>query len=286
MNRVMWDNPATRANVGTLTDRGVTLVGPASGSQACGEEGPGRMVEPAALITAVYRLFSSNRLSGLKVMVTAGPTREAIDPVRFLSNRSSGRMGYAVARAAAEAGAEVTLVSGPTALTAPAGVELVSVMSAGEMQAAVESRIAGTDIFIAAAAVADYRAARPAEQKMKKSTDGLILSLERTPDILAQVAAQTQRPFTVGFAAETENLDVHARQKLVAKQLDLIAANAVGEGLGFDTEDNALTLYWRDGEQQLSRDTKERLARQLITTIADRYHAQHSNQDSQSTARQ
>lgn len=286
MNRAMWVNQATQVNIETLMQRGMNLIGPASGSQACGEEGPGRMVEPAALITAIYRLFSSDRLAGSKVMVTAGPTREAIDPVRFLSNRSSGRMGYAVARAAAEAGAEVTLVSGPTALPVPAGVELIAVTSAAEMLAAVESRIDSTNIFIAAAAVADYRAARPADQKIKKTTDGLILSLERTPDILAQIAARSPRPFMVGFAAETENLEANARQKLADKRLDLIAANLVGEALGFDAADNALTLYWHEGERQLQRDSKERLARQLITTIADRYHAQHSDQDSQFTARQ
>lgn len=285
MNQAMWSNPATQANIAALADRGLTIVGPASGSQACGEEGPGRMVEPAALITAVYRLFSSHRLAGVKMVVTAGPTREALDPVRFLSNRSSGRMGYAIARAAVEAGAEVVLISGPTALTAPAGVELISVTSAAEMQAAVEDHIDNTDIFVAAAAVADYRAVRRAEQKIKKSTDGLILSLERTPDILALAAGRAPRPFMVGFAAETENLEANARQKLAEKKLDLIAANLVGDALGFDAEDNELTLFWRDGERQLRRDTKERLARQLITTIADRFHAQHSDQDSQLTAR-
>lgn len=285
MNQAMWNNPATQSNITMLADRGMTIVGPASGSQACGEEGPGRMVEPAALITAIYRLFSSHRLAGVKVVVTAGPTREALDPVRFLSNRSSGRMGYAVARAAVEAGAEVVLVSGPTALEPPAGVDFVSVTSAAEMQAAVEAQIDNTDIFIAAAAVADYRASRPAEQKIKKSTDGLILSLERTPDILALVAGRTPRPFMVGFAAETENLEANAHQKLLDKKLDLIAANRVGDTLGFDAEDNELTLFWHDGERQLRRDSKERLARQLITTIADRFHAQHSDQDSQFTAR-
>lgn len=285
MNRVMWDHPATQANVATLKQRAVSILGPGRGSQACGEEGAGRMVEPVELLDLLGRAFASDRLAGLHVAVTAGPTREAIDPVRYLSNRSSGRMGFAVARAAAEAGARVTLIAGPVNLATPAGINRIDVISASDMQRAVNGIIADTDIFIAAAAVADYRISQPAAQKMKKRTDGLILSLEQTPDILMSVAEHRPAPFTVGFAAETENLDEYARGKLVDKQLDLIAANKVGDDLGFDTEDNALILYWADGRRELEHAPKERLARELITIIADRYYAQHTNQDPRSASR-
>ncbi len=285
MNRLMWDNPATRGNIATLSDRGVAILGPGVGDQACGEEGAGRMLEPVELLEALGKAFASERLAGLHVVVTAGPTREAVDPVRFLSNRSSGRMGFAVARAAAEAGARVTLVTGPVSLPAPSGVERVDVTSAADMHAAVNDIVAGADIFIATAAVADYRVSQPAVQKMKKTAAGLILSLERTPDILMSVAGRTPAPFTVGFAAETECLEDYARAKLADKKLDLIAANQVGGGLGFDAEENALTLYWADGRQELAHAPKERLARELITVIADRYHAQYKDQDSQSASR-
>lgn len=295
MNRVMWDSPATQANLVTLQQRGITLLGPAEGAQACGETGAGRLLEPAELITGLGELFNSGELAGLTVVVTAGPTREKLDPVRYISNRSSGCMGYATACAARDAGARVILVSGPVNLDAPAGIEIVRVQSAADMQQAVDTHIATADIFIATAAVADYRAARPAEQKMKKQADGLVLSLERTPDILASVAARTPPPFCVGFAAETENVAAYAQAKLAAKCLDMIAANEVGEALGFDSDDNALVLYWPDnsaGTQSLAleRASKVRLARELITHIARRYYAKHtdtnhSGQDSQSATR-
>lgn len=285
MNRVMWDNPATQANVTVLKERGVTIAGPGSGSQACGEEGAGRMLEPLELIDHVIQIFKSDRLAGLHVVVTAGPTREAIDPVRYLSNRSSGRMGFAVARAASEAGARVTLVSGPVDLATPAGVERIDITTAADMEAAVKNIVDDADIFIGAAAVADYRSAQPALQKMKKTTDGLILSLEKTPDILAGITAQRPKLFTVGFAAETDNLEDYARAKLVHKKLDMVAANQVGDGLGFDADDNALSVYWNDGVRELARTTKEALARELISLIADRYHAQHSDQTTQSASR-
>lgn len=285
MNRVMWENPATQANVATLKDRGIQVLGPGAGSQACGEEGPGRMLEPSELIEHVAAIFSNDQLAGLHVVVTAGPTREAIDPVRYLSNRSSGRMGFAVARAVAEAGARVTLVSGPVTLATPGGVQRIDVTCAAAMQAAVADAITDADIFIAAAAVADYRSAQPAARKMKKSTDGLILSLEKTPDILGQVAAREPKVFCVGFAAETEQLEDYARAKLDAKRLDMIAANQVGADLGFDRDDNALSVYWAGGGCELTRAPKEQLARSLVTLISERFHAQHPDQDSQSATR-
>jgi len=286
MNRLMWQHPATRDNIETLEQRGVTILGPGVGSQACGEEGAGRMLEPAEIIDSLIRVFRSDRLAGLHVVVTAGPTREALDPVRYLSNRSSGRMGFAVARAAAEAGARVSLIAGPVTLETPAGVDRIDVVTAEEMQTAVMTAVAGADIFIGAAAVADYRNSQPAVQKMKKSADGLILSLEKTPDILAGVAALEAGPFTVGFAAETDNLEGYARAKLEQKGLDMVAANQVGLTLGFDREDNALSVYWADGGGiELEQAPKEQLARELISLIADRYHAQHPDQDHQSASR-
>ncbi|MDX5400010.1 MAG: bifunctional phosphopantothenoylcysteine decarboxylase/phosphopantothenate--cysteine ligase CoaBC, partial [Actinomycetes bacterium] len=267
--------PATRANREALAARGVILLGPAAGEMACGETGEGRMLEPEALLAGLAGLFETGRLAGRRVVVTAGPTREPIDPVRFLSNRSSGRMGFAVAEAAVEAGAEVVLVAGPVALETPAGVERVDVETAAQMQAAVMAAIPGSDVFIGAAAVADYRVDAVAGQKIKKTGEHLSLELVRNPDILAGVAALEPRPFVVGFAAETEHLLAHARDKLARKGLDLIAANAVGEGLGFDTEDNALELLWPDGQRSLPRASKTQLARELVTVIADRLDATH-----------
>ncbi|MBD3618608.1 MAG: bifunctional phosphopantothenoylcysteine decarboxylase/phosphopantothenate--cysteine ligase CoaBC [Chromatiales bacterium] len=273
MNPQMWAHPATQANREALATRGVTLLGPAAGEMACGETGEGRMLEPEALLAGLAGLFETGRLAGRRVVVTAGPTREPIDPVRYISNRSSGRMGFAVAEAAAEAGAEVVLVAGPVALETPARVERIDVETAAQMQAAVMAAIPGADVFIGAAAVADYRVDAVAGQKIKKTGEHLALELVRNPDILAGVAALASRPFVVGFAAETEQLLAHARDKLVRKGLDLIAANAVGEGLGFDTEDNALELLWADGQHSLPRASKTQLARELVAVIADRLDA-------------
>ncbi len=275
MNRVMWDAPATQANAALLRERGVHLWGPAEGEQACGERGPGRMLEPADLAARAAALLGGDGpLAGTTVLVTAGPTREAIDPVRFISNHSSGKMGHALARAAAEAGARVTLVSGPCALEAPPGVERVAVESAAEMYQAVMARAPGCDIFIAAAAVADYRPAAPREVKIKKGPGALRLELERTADILAAVAALDPAPFTVGFAAETEDLEGNARAKLEAKGIDLIAANRVGgEASAFGAEDNALAVYWRGGERALGRAPKIELARALIGLVAEQRRA-------------
>ncbi|ACL71205.1 bifunctional phosphopantothenoylcysteine decarboxylase/phosphopantothenate--cysteine ligase CoaBC [Thioalkalivibrio sulfidiphilus] len=270
MNQAMWANPATRANVQTLAERGVRLMGPGSGSQACGETGEGRMLEVPELVAGLEAVFATGALAGLQVLVTAGPTREPLDPVRYLSNRSSGKMGYAVARAAREAGARVTLVTGPTALAVPEGVEAVRVETAQEMLEAVMARVGTADVFVAAAAVADYRAASVETHKIKKQAEHLSLALERNPDILATVAALPGGPFTVGFAAETQDLERHARTKLMKKGLDLIAANDVSNGQGFDVDENALTLLWPGGGTTLERQPKERLARQLVTVIAQR----------------
>jgi phosphopantothenoylcysteine decarboxylase/phosphopantothenate--cysteine ligase len=271
MNRAMWDNPATRDNIMTLEQRGIRVLGPAEGVQACGESGPGRMLEPAELVTGIPALFDSGVLAGQRVLVTAGPTREAIDPVRYISNRSSGRMGYAVAAAAAEAGADVLLISGPVSLATPARVRRIDVESATEMHAAVMNEIARTDIFISVAAVADYRPGSIAQQKLKKSAATLSLELIVNPDILADVAALPDAPFTVGFAAETQAVEANARDKLRAKKIDMIAANAVGEQQGFECEDNALQVIWEQGEQQLGLTGKAKLARQLVAIIAEHF---------------
>ena len=269
MNQQMWANAATQANVATLRARGVSVLGPASGEQACGETGDGRMLEPAELAALVMDSLSAARpLAGCKVVVTAGPTRERIDPVRYISNRSSGKMGYAVAQAAREAGADVVLVSGPVSLPAPAGVTRVPVESAQQMHDAVHAALEGADIYIGAAAVVDYRPAAVAGQKIKKYSDTMTLELVRAPDILASVAALEHRPFVVGFAAETQDVERNARAKLECKRLDLIAANQVGDGIAFDRDDNALLLLWPGGREELLTCGKLELARQLVGRIA------------------
>jgi phosphopantothenoylcysteine decarboxylase/phosphopantothenate--cysteine ligase len=223
-------------------------------------------------VTATAGLFETRTLTGLRVLVTAGATREAIDPVRYISNHSSGRMGFAVAQAAVEAGAEVTLVSGPVSLATPPRVRRIDVVSAAGMQRAVLDEIVNCDIFIAVAAVADYRPATAAGGKLKKTAEQLTLTLVRNPDILAGVAALPEPPFTVGFAAETGSVVKHARAKRQAKELDMIAANRVGAGRGFDSEDNALHVIWADGECELPLTGKHRLARQLLAIVAERFH--------------
>jgi phosphopantothenoylcysteine decarboxylase/phosphopantothenate--cysteine ligase len=280
MNGRMWAAAATRANVETLESRGVRMLGPGSGDQACGEVGEGRMLEPAELAAHLDALVPvtgrDQSLLGLGVLITAGPTREAIDPVRYISNHSSGKMGYAVAAAARAAGASVILVSGPSDLPAPIGVERVRVESAGEMRDAVLSRVDGCDIFIAAAAVADYRPAVRAEQKIKKKESDLEIALVRNVDILAEVAAGDHPPFTVGFAAETERLEAHAREKLARKGLDMIAANPVGgENIGFGVDTNALRVFWKDGEADLGEATKTELARRLVALVSGRFREKH-----------
>ena len=294
MNRLMWQNPATQDNCRLLARRGVTLWGPGVGEQACGEIGAGRMLEPLELRNLVVQmlgvreqpvespprtplvepaLLGPHDLQGLTVLLTAGPTREALDPVRFISNRSTGRMGFAVAEAAALAGARVMLVSGPVSLKTPPGVERMDVESAVEMHKAVMQRVRQADIFIATAAVADYRAASPADQKIKKTRDALTLELVRNPDILAEVAAlRSHRPFTVGFAAETHDVVHYAEDKRRRKNLDLIAANQVGvAGSGFESEQNELHVLWEGGEKVLPLADKTLLGQQLVALIAEQY---------------
>ena len=271
MNWAMWQNAATQENLRRLQAWGVRLLGPVEGELAEGEVGMGRMMEPADIVAALAG-DAPRPLKGVHVLVTAGPTREPIDPVRYVSNRSSGKMGFAVARAAAEAGAEVTLVSGPVHLVTPRDVRRVDVETAAEMHDAVMQHIAAADIFIAAAAVADYAPAKRVPQKIKKQGKiNLDLRLKQTPDILAEVTKRARKPYIVGFAAETDELEKHAREKLAKKHLDLVAANWVGQGRGFDRDDNALSLYWLGGGEELGQASKLDLARRLITLIAARY---------------
>lgn len=265
MNRQMWESPATQRNMAQLKADGVMVLGPASGVQACGEEGPGRMLEAAQLAQEILASFQPKLLSGVKVLLTGGPTYEAIDAVRGITNRSSGKMAYAIARAAQELGAQVTLVSGPVALDAPQGVQRVKVESANEMFDAVKQRAADSDIFIAVAAVADYRVAQSSAQKIKKSADNLTLELVPNPDILAYVAALPNPPFCVGFAAESENLKVYAEQKRRAKKLPLLAANLAQQAIGAD--DNELILFDDAGEHLLPRSDKLTQARALLAHI-------------------
>lgn len=286
MNRVMWGKSATQANLATLQRHGVHVLGPDSGSQACGETGSGRMLEPLALVEAAAQLVAElppraatlrvvpapaaerDSLRGVRVLITAGPTREPIDPVRYITNRSSGKMGFALAAAAHAAGAEVVLVSGPVALPTPDGVRRIDVETAAEMSAAVELEVAEAEVFIGTAAVADYRPATPSTRKLKKSAARIEISLERTTDILATVAARPTRPFTVGFAAETHDLEAYARGKLEAKKLDLIAANDVGDGKVFDRDDNSLLVLWDDGRLELGPASKDEVAHRLLEIIA------------------
>lgn len=274
MNQQMYLNQATQDNIHRLKSRGVKIWGPAQGEQACGDVGPGRMLEPEALLGLIEGRFSPGKLSGKKVLITAGPTHEAIDPVRYIGNRSTGRMGYALAREAFEAGAEVTLVSGPVSLDSPAGVDRISVTSALEMHDAVLSQVSGADLFIACAAVADYRVTVVAPQKIKKSAKNIQLELTPNPDILSAVTGLENKPFTLGFAAETEKLEQNAADKLKRKNLDMIAANQVGGGqTGFESDTNELLVLWPGGKQMLSLNHKNEIAKQLIDLLADHYNA-------------
>ena len=278
MNHVMWDNAAVQANRKTLEERGVQILGPDHGSQACGETGAGRMLDPGEIAAIVCgsqlpASAASATLAGRTVLVTAGPTRESIDPVRYITNRSSGKMGYAVASAAAELGARVILVSGPVSLAEPAAVEVVQVKTAEEMYVLTHEHIEAVDVFVAAAAVSDYRPVDSAPQKIKKSEETMRLDLVRSKDILASVAALDNAPFTVGFSAETENVREYALGKLNDKKLDMIVANRVGDDCGFDCDDNAVEVYWRDGEQSFPMAAKTDLAQQIMRLAADRFAA-------------
>jgi phosphopantothenoylcysteine decarboxylase/phosphopantothenate--cysteine ligase len=274
MNQGMWKDPATTANIGLLQQRGIRLAEPAHGIQACGDVGPGRMREPAHIAEDAASMFSYGLLDGLKLAITAGPTREALDPVRYISNHSSGKMGYAIARAAADAGAVTSLISGPVNLQTPDRVRRVDVLSADDMLQAALDEVPQCDIFIACAAVADYRPAEVAGQKIKKSGQHIQLELVRNPDIVATITAARERPFTVGFAAETRDLENYARAKLESKNLDMIVANEVGnsEG-GFNSDNNAALILWPGGGKEVALTSKGQLARILIESIAARYRA-------------
>lgn len=270
MNRQMWINPATQRNVAQVRGDGVVILGPASGEQACGEVGEGRMLEAEALCQALIALFQPKLLAGKRVLLTAGPTQEPLDPVRVLTNLSSGRMGYALARACAEAGASVTLVSGPVCLPTPAGVTRIDVVSALEMRDAVINALPA-DIFIAVAAVADYRPAAPATHKIKKGAERLTLDLVANPDILAEVAARPDAPFCIGFAAESQHLAEYAETKRRAKRLPLVVGNLVQDGLG--GEANQITLFDAAGSHPLPPGDKLTLARAIVRHIAEMIHA-------------
>jgi len=275
MNQQMWAHASVQANIGLLRQRGVHLLGPASGDQACGDIGNGRMLEALELRDVLVGSFGNGALAGLNVVVSAGPTYEDIDPVRFIGNRSSGRMGFAVAQAAAAAGAAVTLIAGPVSLATPHGVgQRVDVRSAAQMHAEVLAASAHADIYVGAAAVGDYRPHAVSVKKLKKENGaGLSLQLSENADILASLSSQPTHPFLVGFAAETHDVARYAQDKLQRKGLDMVAANRVGEGLGFEADDNALTLYWADGMIELPRAAKSELARQLVAQIGERYRA-------------
>jgi phosphopantothenoylcysteine decarboxylase/phosphopantothenate--cysteine ligase len=267
MNRQMWENPATQRNVAMLQADGVTILGPAVGEQACGETGPGRMLEPDALCEAMLAFFTPKLLAGRKVLLTAGPTFEAIDPVRGITNSSSGKMGYALATACARAGAEVVLVSGPVALAAPEGVRRIEVTGALQMHDEVFAAMTGVDVFIAVAAVADYRPAESAVRKIKKSGAALHLQLVPNPDILAEVASLPEPPFCVGFAAESHDLDAHAEGKRQAKRLPMLVGNLLGDGLGGN--ENTVVIYDEEGRHPLPRAPKTYLAQRIVERIAD-----------------
>ncbi|HHF3060902.1 TPA: bifunctional phosphopantothenoylcysteine decarboxylase/phosphopantothenate--cysteine ligase CoaBC [Vibrio diabolicus] len=268
MNQQMYRNLATQENIATLARRGMHIWGPAAGEQACGDVGPGRMLEPMQLVHLCEQFFQPKLLEGKSILITAGPTREAIDPVRYITNHSSGKMGYALASAAAQMGAKVTLVSGPVSLNTPVGVERINVSSAQEMHEAVMAHANKHDAFISCAAVADYRPQTIASQKLKKTegNDEMVINMVKNPDIVASVAAMTEkRPFTVGFAAETNDVESYARGKLTKKNLDMICANDVSvAGQGFNSNDNAITLYWPEGELALALESKEALSFKIL----------------------
>jgi phosphopantothenoylcysteine decarboxylase/phosphopantothenate--cysteine ligase len=275
MNQQMWKASATQVNSSILSQHGVTFIGPDSGEQACGDVGAGRMVEPQDIADKVSHAFDSDTpkpLANKHVVVTAGPTREPLDPVRYISNHSSGKMGFAIAEAAKRAGASVTLIAGPVSLATPEGCERVDVLTADDMLRACENTLNTCDIFIATAAVADYKATQVADNKIKKTGDELTLTFTKNPDILATVAQQERKPFCVGFAAESQNVEAYARGKLVNKNLDMIAANDItAEGLGFNSDSNALHVIWPDGDEKLPATSKSALAVQLVALISEQY---------------
>ncbi len=281
MNNKMWTNPATQDNLQLLRKRGVQVLGPASGEQACGEQGEGRLLEPVDIVNELAHLAVPKKLIGKRVVITAGPTHEPIDPVRYIGNRSSGKMGFAVAKAAVEAGADVSLIAGPVHMTTPTGVNRLDVKTAQQMHDAVMDNITECDIFIACAAVADFRPEHVENSKIKKTEqNNLQLKLVPTVDIVSAVAKQDIKPFVVGFAAETNDVTVYAQDKLERKKLDMIAANHVGEGMGFAVDENALQVFWPEGSQTLPLAAKSQLARDLMTLIIEQYNAKNSIKNS------
>jgi phosphopantothenoylcysteine decarboxylase/phosphopantothenate--cysteine ligase len=281
MNNKMWSNSATQTNLTQLAAKGCHILGPASGDQACGEQGEGRLLEPDDIVSEMSQLVMPGRLMGKKVVITAGPTHEAIDPVRFISNRSSGKMGYALAKAAAEAGANVTLISGPVNLATPPGVSRHDVESAQEMHEAVFSNAEQCDVFIGCAAVADYRPKYFQTEKIKKSGQhDMTLGLTANPDIISELAKRQNKPFIVGFAAETHDIERYANDKLSNKNLDMVAANHVGRGQGFAVDENAIKLYWQSGSHDLPLAHKSQLARDLMKLIIEHYYAKNPTQNS------
>ena len=281
MNNKMWDSQATQDNLKILRQRGAQILGPASGDQACGEQGEGRLLEPMEIVFEMAQLAVPAKLKGKRVIITAGPTYEPIDPVRFIGNRSSGKMGFAIAKAAAEAGAEVTLITGPVHLSTPTNVARIDVETAQQMHDAVMEVIPHCDLFIACAAVADYRPENSDNNKIKKTQQNTLqLNLSPTVDIVSAVASLVDKPFVVGFAAETEQVEVYAQDKLQRKDLDMVAANQVGDGVGFAVDDNALKVFWPEGSQTLPLAPKSQLARDLMTLIIERYNAKNSTKNS------
>lgn len=282
MNNKMWSNAATQTNLAVLKQRGISVIGPASGNQACGEQGEGRLLEPLDIVYELDRLMVPGLLAGKQVVITAGPTYEPIDPVRFIGNRSSGKMGFAIAQAAMEAGAKVTIIAGPVQLATPTAVRRINVETTEEMALAVEDSLDACDIFISCAAVSDYRPIQVQQEKIKKNSEQSIqIELEPTIDIVSTVTNRHNKPsFVVGFAAETQNLMEYAKSKLARKKLDMIAANWVGENQGFAVDDNALHIIWTDGEQTLPLMPKTQLARELMTLIIKRFYAKNSIKNS------
>jgi len=271
MNKVMWQNSITQPNIAMLSDRDINIWGPAAGDLACNETGLGRMLEATEIFSLIKNFFAPKLLQGVNILVTAGPTQEALDPVRFLTNKSSGKMAYAIAKAAENAGANVTLISGPTNLPCPHNVKRINVISAEEMYSQVMQQIKNTAVFISAAAVADYRPAKISKQKIKKTSTELTLELQKNPDILAAIAALPKKPFTVGFAAETENVENNALKKLKTKNLDMIVANKVGKNLGFESDNNELIILSKNAPKiKLNYAPKTQLAKELITIVANK----------------
>ena len=269
MNRVMWEKPPTQRNIAQLQKDGILILGPGEGEQACGEQGAGRMLEPQILCDQLLNQETTGLLNGLHVLITAGPTREALDPVRFISNRSSGKQGFSLAEACIKAGARVTLVAGPVALATPHGVERIDVTTAEEMYAASLRQVGACDLFIGAAAVADYRPTSSANTKIKKTAHAVVVKLTENPDIIAAIAHHSKRPYVVGFAAETNNIEAYAKDKLVRKNLDMIVANDVSQpGIGFDADDNQVTLISKEGQISLPKSKKSTLSAELVRHIS------------------